>query len=50
MNLIDALQASGLNPIVIDEDFDFATLTNLISNPPAPKDNDEQVVVSPEES
>lgn len=41
MNPVDALQAAGLNPIVIDENFDFATLTNLISNPPAPKDNDE---------
>ena len=29
MNLVDALRASGLNPIVIDEDTDFDSLPNF---------------------
>lgn len=32
MNVIDTLEASGLNPIVIDEDTDFETLSLPMTN------------------
>lgn len=43
MNPIEALQASGLNPIVIDENTDFDTLLDQLPQPPRTKceSNDE---------
>lgn len=32
MNLINALEASGMNPIIIDEDTDFETLSLPMTN------------------
>lgn len=34
MNPVDALQAAGLNPIVIDENFDFSQLNSLVQRRP----------------
>lgn len=45
---IDMLRAAGLNPIVIDENFDFSQLSAMLGI--QPKDDDEQVVDSPKES
>ena len=47
---IDALKASGLNPIVIDENFDFSQLSAMLDGLlDTPKETNEQVVVRPEE-
>lgn len=42
--LLDGLEAAGLNPIVIDENFDFSQLAAMLGM------NDEQVDVRPEDA
>ena len=46
---LDTLEASGLKPIVIDENFDFSQLNGLMLGL-QPKEDDEQVDDSTEES
>lgn len=46
--LLDGLEAAGLKPIVVDENFDFSQLGAMLGL--QPKEDDEQVDDSTEES